>query len=82
MLNVQIRDIVREHGGLEIDFDTLEDSADLFDAGLTSLTTVNLMLAIEDQFDVEFEDDMLVRETFESIDALVAVVQELTGGNA
>ena len=52
-------------------------ASDLYDAGLTSLTTVNLMLAIEDQFDIEFPDHMLGRKTFGSIQALCEAVEEL-----
>ena len=35
------------------------------------------MLAIEDEFDIEFDDDSLKRETFQSVDALTAVVSDL-----
>ena len=53
------------------------DDADLYDAGLTSLITVNLLLAIEDHFDVEFPDELLSRRTFQSIDALSEAVEGL-----
>ncbi|MCB1692030.1 MAG: acyl carrier protein, partial [Pseudomonadales bacterium] len=53
------------------------DTTDLYDVGLTSLTTVNLMLALEDHFDVEFDDDMLSRETFQSISSLASAITSL-----
>lgn len=74
----KIRDILAAHGRLSVDAQTLKDSDDLYDAGLTSLTTVNIMLAIEDAFDIEFPDNKLNRKTFDSIDSLVEVVEELT----
>jgi acyl carrier protein len=49
----------------------------LYAAGLTSLTTVNLMLAIEDHFDIEFPDKMLGRKTFESIQSLSEAIEEI-----
>ena len=54
------------------------DDGDLYDAGLTSLATVNLMLAIEDEYDFEFEDEVLTRETFQSVTSLASVVTTLT----
>ena len=72
-----VRSILAEHSKLSIDFDALRNDSDLYDAGLTSLTTVNVMLAIEEHFDIEFEDSMLSRATFQSVDALVDAVNEL-----
>ena len=72
-----IRSILTEHSKLAVDLSTLSNNSDLYDAGLTSLTTVNVMLAIEDHFDVEFEDSMLSRATFQSIESLVEAVEEL-----
>ena len=72
-----VRSILTEHSKLSIDLSTLASDSDLYEAGLTSLTTVNVMLAIEDHFDVEFEDSMLARATFQSVDSLVDAVEEL-----
>jgi acyl carrier protein len=74
----KIRDILAAHGRLSVDAQTLQNSDDLYDAGLTSLTTVNIMLAIEDTFDIEFPDNKLNRKTFDSIESLVEVIEELT----
>ncbi|HEX4940139.1 MAG TPA: acyl carrier protein [Candidatus Kapabacteria bacterium] len=79
MIAEKIRAILAQHARLTTDINTLSDASDLYDAGLTSLTTVNLMLAIEDQFDIEFPDHMLGRKTFGSIQALCEAVEELVG---
>jgi len=73
----QIRAILAKHARLTIAVDELQDSSDLYQAGLTSLTTVNLMLALEDHFDIEFPDRMLGRKTFESIEAMAEAIDEL-----
>ena len=73
-----IRELVAVHGKLLVDVAELEDSSNLFEAGLTSLNTVNLMLAIEDQYDVVFTDDSLTPETFSSVEALLGVVRGLS----
>jgi acyl carrier protein len=77
-----IRDIVAAHGRLHADIATLDDEADLYEAGLTSLSTVNLMLALEEHFDVEFHDRMLKRRTFQSIQSLTEAISELLGEGA
>ena len=66
-----VREVLAKHSRLSVDVGTLDADSDLYDAGLTSLTTVNVMLALEDHFDVEFDDSMLSRATFQSISSLV-----------
>ena len=75
----EIRKIVVAHGRLTCDAGTLGDDSDLFAAGLTSLSTVNLMLALEEHFGVEFADHMLGRKTFQSIASLSDAISELRG---
>lgn len=72
-----IRGIVKEHGRLPVDVSTLTDEADLYSAGLTSHASVNLMLALEAKFDLEFPERMLRRKSFESIAAIRAAIGEL-----
>lgn len=79
MYSDQIRAIVAAHARLQADVASLGDDADLYDAGLTSLSTVNLMLALEEHFDVEFVDRMLKRKTFQSIRSLSEAIAELRG---
>jgi len=74
-----IRQVVGEHARLAVDVGTLADDADLYQAGMTSHASVNLMLALEDRFDVEFPERMLRRRAFESIAAIRAALVELTG---
>jgi len=73
----EIQKIVGEHARLSIKAEELTDDTDLYKAGLTSLTTVNLMLALEDHFDVEFTDKMLGRKTFGSIRTLSEAIEDL-----
>lgn len=77
-----IREILREHGRLAQDVVTLNDQSDLFEAGLTSHASVNLMLALEDHFQIEFPERMLQRRTFGSIDAIRSCLKELLGATA
>jgi acyl carrier protein len=73
----EIRRVLRDHGRLPVDVDSLDDRADLFQAGLTSHASVNVMLALEDAFDVEFPDRMLKRSVFDTIGHIAAALGEL-----
>ena len=73
-----IRGILSQHGRLSVDAHSLPVDGDLYNAGLTSLATVGIMLALEDHFNIEFPDSMLRRKTFESLESISDAVSELT----
>ncbi len=75
--DTEIRTVLRDHARLPVNVDTLGDDADLFAAGMSSHASVNVMLALEDTFEIEFPDVMLKRSVFESISAIDAAVTEL-----
>lgn len=74
----RIRHVVAEYARLAVDAADLSDTADLYAAGMTSHASVNLMLALENEFDVEFPDRMLRRGVFESVSSIRAALEELT----
>ncbi|HEY4280666.1 MAG TPA: acyl carrier protein [Conexibacter sp.] len=76
-MNTEIRRVVAEHARLSVGVDALADDADLYQAGMTSHASVNLMLALEEAFDVEFPDSMLNRSAFESIAAIETSISTL-----
>jgi acyl carrier protein len=73
-----IRLVLAEHGRLAVDANSIDENADLFASGMTSHASVNVMLALEDAFDIEFSESMLKKSTFESIAAIRAGVLEMT----
>lgn len=73
----QIRQVIKEHGQLSVDVETLADDSDLYQAGMTSHASVNVMIALEDSFDVEFLDSMLKRSVFESVASINAALEEV-----
>ena len=75
-----IRRILKEHGRLSSDVDSLRDDSDLYQAGMTSHASVHVMLALESGFDVEFPDHMLTRAVFSSIASIRSAVDELSAG--
>ena len=73
----QVRAIISEHGRLPVDIGSLADHADLYQAGMTSHASVNLMLALEAAFDIEFPDSMLKRSVFQSVASITEALQTL-----
>jgi len=76
-MNTEIRKLIADHARLAVDVSSLADDASLYEAGMTSHATVNLMLALEASFDVEFPDSMLKRSVFESVATIAAALGEL-----
>jgi len=76
-MNETIRKAVEDHARLPVAVSSLADDDDLYQAGMTSHASVNVMLALEDAFDIEFPDRMLKRSVFESIASIQAALTEL-----
>ena len=76
-LDEQIRSVLTAHGRLNKPVADLSADADLYQAGLTSHASVNVMLALEGQFDLEFPDNMLNRSVFASVTAIRSALLEL-----
>jgi len=81
-MEAEIRRVLAEQGKLAVASDAIGDDDDLYQLGLTSHASVNLMLALEDAFDVEFPERMLRKRTFGSVAAIREALTELLGANA
>ena len=73
----QIRDVLAAHGRMAVDPREVDDQADLYKLGLTSHASVDVMLALEDAFDIEFPDEVLKKSTFESVHNIAQVIESL-----
>jgi acyl carrier protein len=73
-MSTTVRDLLKKHAGLPVNIDDLADGADLYAAGLSSFASVQLMLALEENFDIEFPDSLLNRKSFQSIEAIERTV--------
>ncbi|WP_022900955.1 acyl carrier protein [Humibacter albus] len=65
-----IREVLNDVARLTADATTFGENDDLYQRGLTSHATVNVLMGIEDAFDIELPDTLLRRDTFSSIAAL------------
>ena len=79
MLTDEIKQLVLRHARLDGSADAIGADTDLYGLGLNSLACVNLMLALEDRYDVEFGDAWLTRETFASVASIARALDSLRG---
>ncbi len=76
-MNETIRTLLAKLGGLPVSVDTIADDADLYAAGLSSFASVQLMLGLEEAFDIEFPDHLLNRKSFASVAAIESTVKSI-----
>ncbi len=76
-VEAQIRSILKGTDYLQVNVDSLAEDADLYAAGLNSHATVNLMLSLEEAFDIELPDRLLRRRTFSSIRSFANALAEV-----
>jgi acyl carrier protein len=75
----RVRAVLAQHGRLSGEVSAMDAQTDLYQAGMTSHASVNVMLALEGEFDVEFPDEMLNRSAFSSIQAICQAVASIGG---
>jgi acyl carrier protein len=73
----RVRTIVGSMNLVPVPIDSLSDDDNLFDAGMTSFGSVQLMLAIEEEFDIEFPNSLLTRKTFATLGGLISAVEQI-----
>lgn len=81
-MNETIRELLAKVGNMPVPVADLADDADLYAAGLSSFASVQLMLAIEENFDIEFPDHLLNRKSFASIAAVKQTVDQILQSKA
>ena len=69
-----IREVLNSSARLAVDSGTLGDEDNLYQQGLTSHAVVNVLMGIEDRFDIELPDSLLRRDTFASVSSLRAAL--------
>jgi len=77
-----IRRVLDGHARLPVSAWALGDGDNLYEAGMTSHASVNVMLGLEDTFEVEFPERLLRKATFSSIASIRAAIEELIASPA
>jgi acyl carrier protein len=73
----QIRQVLTESGRLAVPTTGLDSEADLFTVGLDSLAIVNVLMSLEELFDIELPDELLSRRSFSNIATLEEIITNL-----
>ena len=76
----RIRTVLAQHGRLSRDVTQLGEDDDLYQAGMTSHASMNVMLALEGEFELEFPDALLRRSVFGGIGSIAAAIEEVRRG--
>ena len=77
-----IVEVLDKYAGLAKPAAEMERTADLYEAGMTSHASVSVMLALEEEFDIEFPNELLKRDTFKSIQTIADAVAGLEEDDA
>lgn len=67
----KIREILSENATLEVPVENIGLEDDLFKIGLDSINSIQVIVAIESVFDIEFEDEDLVDDNVRSIRSII-----------
>jgi acyl carrier protein len=81
VMEKQVRAILQEHSGLGDHIRSIGAYDSLWQMGMTSLASVQVMLALESAFGLEFPDSKLRHNTFACISNIIDCVDELTGSS-
>ena len=73
----RIRAILAGHAGMSANIADIGDNDDLYRAGMKSMATVQLMLALEEAFDLEFPEELLTRTTFRSVSTIAQALRSV-----
>ncbi len=76
-IDTTIRQVLEAHGRLSTGVAGLKEEDDLYQKGLSSHASVNVMLAIEDAFRIEIPDVLLSRAAFRSINSIRETIESL-----
>jgi len=76
-MKVALRRILAETACLDVPVETLSDTDNLYAAGLSSLGTFRVMLAIEDTLGIEIPGELITFDLFQCIDSLTRALAPL-----
>ncbi|MCP2351253.1 acyl carrier protein [Nonomuraea roseoviolacea] len=74
----RLRELLARRSVLPGVIESVDAGADLWELGMESLAMVGVMVAVEDEFGVEFPDELLTRDTFRSLAVITDAVVSLT----
>ncbi|MBR0458401.1 MAG: acyl carrier protein [Victivallales bacterium] len=74
-LELQLKELIVERLFLEIDADQIGDDTPLSDYGVDSFLLLELIVALEEVFDVKFEQSDITAEVLKTVASMAALVR-------
>ena len=74
-LTREVKEVIVESLELDMDPEDVEDEESLFGVGLDSISTIELIVGIEETFGVEVDDDDVSEELVESVKSIVLYLE-------
>ncbi len=75
VIESEVRDIIMENAELTIPIEQVGNEDDLMSLGMDSINSIKVILAIEQEFGFEFQDDELNFENFLNIKKLALCIE-------
>ncbi|MBU3198523.1 phosphopantetheine-binding protein [Clostridium estertheticum] len=75
-ISLKILKIIKNNIDLKVNYDEIEFDDDLIQMGVNSLNYIKLIVYIEKEFEIEFDDENLAIKKYDSIKSLTDYVQE------
>lgn len=76
----QLKELIVERLFLDIEPDEIEDDVELVEYGVDSFLLLELIVAIEEIFEVKFEQTDITSETLKSVNAMAELVRSKRAG--
>lgn len=76
-ITARLNTVLRRHLRFVDELEAIPPDSELIDLGLDSLSAINLLLELEEEFGVAFPDELLSPETFRTAANLNATLQQL-----
>ncbi|MGD1703621.1 phosphopantetheine-binding protein [Dapis sp. BLCC M229] len=73
----QLKVCMVEHLKLVTSVDQIDNDTELTSLGLDSMAATNLMLDLEDEFEVTFPDELLTPDVFKTTNTLNSAIEKL-----
>ena len=77
----KIREILKENLAAPEVVDAMADDGDLTQIEINSITSIKIIVALEDTFQIEFDNDMLDLQNFHTICDLTKYIEAKVGQN-
>ena len=71
---IELISVLFKDKGFDIDILEYVDLID--DLGMDSITFISIIIVIEEHFDIEIPDDMLLLENFQCVDDMVSIIEK------